>query len=395
MSPTAFGQIWRRHVEALDETRKLWLESPWAHDEQERARAMAQVLSTLRSAFNIGIAPHQSFPYFDKHPFHHPVTHSWGLCCPDFHYRHAFIDGARSYRIRGHRGAGHWSEFHLQGGFWGDPDYAQLGAWDIDDFATGPDGSFEIILSAEHHDGNWIRLEPDRPDYMIVVRDAIYDWVRDESTHLEIEPLGDAPIEIGYIGEDELYRRIDKASTFILTSAKHWIARAKEIVDEVGYNRFWEGREANIGGIQHAGYHFMMFDLRAGEALVIEVDVPARAKFWGIQTADLCQQTLDYLNHQSSLNAHQTHIDPDGRARFVLSLEDPGVPNWIDPAGVKRGIAAWRWVHADFVPTSLVREVPLEKVRALLHPDTPQVTHAERAAVIAERRAGIRRLYAL
>jgi len=395
MDADQFAGIWKRYLGALDETRMLWLDSPWARDEQERARAIIQVLNTLRSAFNINIAPRPRFPYFDKHPFHHPVSHTWGLCCPDFHYRHAFIDGAGDYRIRGQRRAGHWSEFHLQGGFWGDPHYAQLGTWDLDDFVFDADGSFEIVLSAKHHDGNWIRLEPDRSDYMVVVRDVIYDWERDEPTRLEIEPIGDRTIEIGYIGEAELYRRVDKASTFILTSAKHWIARAKEIVEEVGYNRFWEGRETNIGGIQHASYHFMVFDIADDNALVIEVDVPARAKFWGIQTADLCQQTLDYLNHQSSLNAHQAMVDPDGKARFVLSLGDPGVPNWIDPAGVKRGIAAWRWVHADFVPTSQVRVVQFKDVRSLLHPETPQVASHERAAVIARRRAGIRRLYAL
>ena len=395
MEADRFAEIWARHIKALDETRTLWLDSPWALNEQERARAMAQVLNALRSAFNINIAPRQSFPYFDKHPFHHPVSYSWGLCCPDFHYRHAFIDGAGDYRIRGRRGAGHWTEFHLQGGFWGDPDYAQLGTWDLDDFAIDADGSFEIVLSAGHHGGNWIHLEADRPDYMIVVRDVIYDWERDEPTRLEIDSLANWPTEIGYIGEAELYRRIDKASTFILTSARHWIARVKEIVDEVGYNRFWEGRETNIGGIQHAGYHFMVFDIADDNALVIEVDVPAGGKFWGIQTADLCQQTLDYLNHQSSLNAHQAIVDPDGKARFVLSLKDPGVPNWIDTAGVKRGIAAWRWVHTDFVPTSQIREVPLDGVRSLLHPHTPRVAPDERAAVIARRRAGIRRLYAL
>ena len=99
--------------------------------------------------------------------------------------------------------------------------------------------------------------------------------------------------------------------------------------------------------------------------------------------------------HQSSLNARQTQIDPDGKARFVLSLKDPGVPNWIDPAGVRRGIAAWRWVGADFIPQSKVRKSSLSGVRDLLHVDTPQVTAAERAAVIAKRRAGIRRLYGI
>jgi len=387
--------IWKGHLAALDETRRIWLESPWAMDEQERARTSFQVLTALHSAFNIGISPRQNFPFFDKHPFHHPIAYSWGLCCPDFHYRHAFVDGARSYRIHGRRGAGHWSEFHLMAGFWGDPDYVQLGAWDLANFETAPDGSFDIIMSATRHEGNWIELDPGKSNYMVVVRDVIYDWEKDEPTALSIEALSDEPLDIGYIGEAELYRRIDKASTFILTSAKHWVARAKEIVAAVGFNRFWEGREANLGGIQHAGYHFMVFSIERDEALVIEVDIPEKAKFWGIQLADLCQQTLDHLNHQSSLNAFQTQVDSDGKARFVLSLADPGIPNWLDTAGVKRGIAAWRWVGTDPVPHSTVKKTNLSDVRQHLHRGTPAVSAEQRQAVIARRRAGIKRLYAL
>jgi len=388
-------EIWKRHLALLDETRDIWLGSPWATDEQERARAMFQVMTTMHAAFNIGIAPRRGFPYFDKHPFHHPIAYSWGLCCPDFHYRHAFVDGARTYRIRGRRDARHWSEFHLMAEFWGDPDYEQLGAWDLADFDTAPDGSFEIIVSATPHDGNWIRLDPAKPNYMIVVRDVIYDWSADEPTQLTIEPVSEDALSIGYVGEADLYRRIEKASTFALTSARHWVARAREIVEEVGFNRFWEGREAGLGGIQHAGYHFMVFAIEEDEALVIEVDAPAKAKFWGIQTADLCQQTLDYLNHQSSLNAFQTVVDPDGKARFVLSLADPGIPNWLDVAGVRRGIAAWRWVGTHPVPSSTVTNVSITEVRQHLHPDTPAISPEQRRSVIAARRAGIRRLYAL
>ena len=50
-------EIWKRHLALLDETRDIWLGSPWATDEQERARAMFQVMTTMHAAFNIGIAP--------------------------------------------------------------------------------------------------------------------------------------------------------------------------------------------------------------------------------------------------------------------------------------------------------------------------------------------------
>jgi len=383
------------YLDAIDTARKVWMASPWVRDDQERSHALMQVLSSVHVAFNIGIAPRQNFPYFDKHPFHHPVAYTWGLCCPDFHYRHAFVDGARSYRITGRRGTSSWNEFHLMSEFWGDPDYVQTGAWDLDDFTVNADGTFQILLSADPQDGNWIPLERDKHNYMIVVRDAIRDWSSDVATEVSIELIGDTPMDIGYIAEDDLLNRMQKAANFVRVSAEHWVSRAQEIVDEVGFNAFWEGREQNLGGIQHAGYHFMVFAIEPDEALVIEVDIPKSGKFWGIQLADLCQHTLDYLNHQSSLNLAQTVVDPDGKARFVLSLADPGVPNWLDAARNKRGIAAWRWVRTEFVPTSTVTKMPLAEVRKALHPETAPVTVGQRAQTVAARRNGVRRLYGL
>ena len=44
-------------------------------------------------------------------------------------------------------------------------------------------------------------------------------------------------------------------------------------------------------------------------------------------------------------------LDRDGRARLVLSLSDPGVPNWVDPAGLTQGLAQWRWYLTGAMPT--------------------------------------------
>jgi len=388
-------QIWADYLAGQNMARDIWMNSPWVRDRQERSRALMQVTSSAHVAFNIAISPRHNFPFFDRHPFHHPVAYSWGLCCPDFHYRHAFVDGARSYRITGRRGSSPWNEFHLMSEFWGDPDYVQAGAWDLDDFEIADDGRFEIILSAEHHDGNWIPLDANHHNYMIVVRDAICDWTRDQPCEVTIETIDRDSKDIGFIDEADLYRRIGKARNFVIASARHWVQRTQDIVDDVGFNQFWEGREQNLGGIQHAGYHFMVFDIDDGEALVIEVEIPRRARFWAIQLADLCQHTLDYMNHQSSLNMMQADGDPDGKARFVLSLSDPSVPNWLDSAGNRRGIVAWRWVHADFVPRSTVTKVALADLHDHLHPDGRRISPAEREATIEARRSGVKRLYGL
>jgi len=53
--------------------------------------------------------------------------------------------------------------------------------------------------------------------------------------------------------------------------------------------------------------------------------------------------SLDYINHQTSLTADQARADPDGRLRFVISERDPGVANWLECAGHRRGYVQIRW----------------------------------------------------
>ena len=53
--------------------------------------------------------------------------------------------------------------------------------------------------------------------------------------------------------------------------------------------------------------------------------------------------SLDYINHQTSLTADQARTDPDGMIRFVISERDPGVANWLERTGHRRGYVQIRW----------------------------------------------------
>jgi hypothetical protein len=53
--------------------------------------------------------------------------------------------------------------------------------------------------------------------------------------------------------------------------------------------------------------------------------------------------SLDYINHQTSLTADQARTDPDGRLRFVICERDPGVANWLECTGHRRGYVQIRW----------------------------------------------------
>ena len=66
-------------------------------------------------------------------------------------------------------------------------------------------------------------------------------------------------------------------------------------------------------------------------------------------------------------------------------MEDPGVPNWLDPAGFYQGTVYGRWYDCDSCPTPTIRRVKASEVRAHLPPDTPIVTAEERAEELSRR----------
>ena len=88
------------------------------------------------------------------------------------------------------------------------------------------------------------------------------------------------------------------------------------------------------------------------------------------------------------LHGHQARIDADGRFRAVVAPRDPGVPNWLDTAGILHGAIQGRWNRASSAPQPTLTRVALEDVRNHLPADTPVVTSEERERVLRERRMG-------
>ena len=78
-------------------------------------------------------------------------------------------------------------------------------------------------------------------------------------------------------------------------------------------------------------------------------------------------------------------VDADGRFRAVISLQDPGVPNWLDPAGFKQGTIYGRWYDCDSSPLPTLQRVKFAELRNHLPADTPLVTPEQRAEELRRR----------
>lgn len=385
---------WEAYQTAASEARARWLHSPWSETPDERARAMFQVLTMQHVGFNSYISPLHSHPVWSKNMPEQPLAYQWGLCNPDFLYQFTYLDGARTYRIWGKRGTPRWTEFHVHAGFWGDDPSYLIGIMDFDDLIYEPDDSFEVIASPEPHEGNWIKLDPKARNVQLFLRNVAYDWTNDQPVELHIEALDRTDEDKMWVDLDDIEVRLHKVAKFMQRSTDYWLKRNDDILSSVGYNRSWQvPDETDAAGNTACKYVEMLYNLKPDEALIIETPLPEKAAYWGVQLADLCWQTLDFTYHQSCLNGHQTVVDSDGKARFVLSLEDPGVANWLDAVGVPRGAVTWRWVEADVTPVPTATKVPLVEVRKHLSEKTNFVSPEERRASLAQRRQDVWRLY--
>ncbi|MGE0386885.1 MAG: hypothetical protein AB7Q97_19335 [Gammaproteobacteria bacterium] len=394
----ASDAAWARYQQALNDARDQVLATEYVSDPALRAQAMYFLQMQQVSAMNHCVAPRSLYPALYVHSMFMPYEISTGQACPDFLYRWCYMDGRRRYRLWGRRGSTHWVDLQVTSGFWGDENVRHVGNLSFDRMQFGADGSFDLIFSASEQPGNWMGLDAASPNNLLLVREAAYDWDDEVDTRMHIEILDREPGDtLGYTPE-EMDRRVQRAARFIDTSTGFSLRTTKKVVDAVGRNRFWSSeaeRKANAsiaGANPQAVMNFMVFDIRPDEALILEAP-RVNARYTSLSLGDLWWFNLDHVHHHGSINERQTHFDADGMWRAVLSFDDPGVPNWLDPGRSPMGVVIHRLYLSDALPIPTVKKVPFADVALHLPADTPRVTPAERAATVARRARAVMRRY--
>ena len=312
---------------------------------------------------------------------------------PDDIYLYAPIQGDLTYRISGNRGSCAMVTFTTQHGWIGLNEYdAMSGNADFDDrdLVTDANGDFELILSAERprdEVANWARIAPDAD--ALVVRYRMVDWENERDPQLSIECL-DAVGPKPRLTPGDIVERIRAMSLLPLRYNKAFLPMQNDVKAEVGVNAFTHTRYT--AGLTRQIYWPAVFELEDDEALIVETEMPARRHYWNIQLNDPYFNAVEYVYRLASINEATAHYGSDGRFRAVIALADPGVPNWLDPAGFRQGTIYGRWYDCDPNPMPTITRVRLSELRDHLPPDTPAVGPQERADQIRRRvRAAQRR----
>ena len=279
---------------------------------------------------------------------------------PDAIYHYASVRGDRSYRVQGRIDRQCYTSFTVHGEA-ADGGFAGPLLGDLNDRAlqVADDGTYELIFSQDERPGNWLRLHPDA--VAIIVR-SYYQLERSAqndasiAVEIDISVIGDVPAPAP-LDDDTLSRRLERGIAFVkqvtigqaIPGASAGVPFVSDVVNDVATPFSFRDSGLPVPGAADIFYSMGRWDLEPDEAIVMTGHLPAGV-FANVMLWNVHMQTLDYRNRTSSLNAEQIRFEADGSYRIVISASDPGVPNWLDTEGHRRGSIFWRFLLPETDP---------------------------------------------
>ena len=330
----------------------------------------------------IAACTHVAFDYDRDHPFLHSGTGPFtkmGLDNPDTMYFGTRVQPGHEYVVTGRRGTTTDVSFQLLGGEYTDanvPDSET--AFDDRKLDIADDGTFE-----------W-RFTPPGPS-QLVIREVYNDWSARRGTFAiaRTDTAGTAPPPLT---KELIEKRYAVAGKQLVQRVKTWLQFPQWFYTDTPANTMVAPR-LTPGGLATQYSSAGQFDLTEDQALIITLPV-SDAPYLGFQLGSLWYISLDYINHQTSLNGTQAQADPDGNIRIVVSDRNPGVTNWVETLGHRKGFLQFRWQRVSRALTEAdgptVELVDVDKVaEALPHYESNKISDDDWKARIALRQKQI------
>jgi hypothetical protein len=312
-------------VEAIAEAERLVREAPHIENEADLLEGLQYL------AGGIAACTHIAFDYDRDHPFLQSGTGPFtkmGLDNPDTLYFGTRVQAGNEYVVTGSRGTTTDLSFQLLGGEYTDanvPDSET--AFDDRKLDIAADGSFE-----------W-RFTP-ASNAQLVIREVYNDWSAQRGTAAiaRTDTAGTSPPALT---RELIEKRFATTGKQLVQRIKTWLQFPQWFYMNIPVNTMIAPR-LTPGGLATQYSSAGHFDLTPEQALVITLPV-SDAPYLGFQLGSLWYISLDYINHQTSLNGTQAQADPDGKIRIVVSDANPGVTNWVETLGHRKGFLQFRW----------------------------------------------------
>jgi len=377
-------------ADAIVEAEKVIAGASHVQTEQDLVEGYDYLAGSIRASLQMAWAYERDFPYFAQSTG--PYT-KMGLDNPDTLYFHAYIRDDAEYVVSGRRGTTADLSFQVLAGDYSPVDVPDsLTAFDDRTLDIADDGTFELRFGPAKADHGPNYVSVGAGSAMLIVREVYSDWITERRGMIRIQRadrIGAAPPALA---EDALTKRYGVAGKILLSRLRTFLAFPEWFYLKLPVNTMTEPR-STPGGLTTQFSSAGHYDLDDHQAMI--VTVPASdAPYQGIQLGSMWYLSLDYINHQTSLTADQARIDSDGKIRFVISERNPGVVNWLERTGHRRGYVQIRWqrLSRELKPDDgpVVEVVDVDQLAARLpFYEQARVTPQDYAERIAARQAAV------
>ena len=277
---------------------------------------------------------------------------------PDNLYQQIVVRGDRDYRIWGRRNTVPYLSIGSKANRYAiDGTMASTGEIEFADVKLEADGSFEIIASRDPKPGNWLPMADDTT--LLIVRQTFDDKKTQFPAELHVERIG-GPKAPSLLTPDQIEAQLMGSAAWVKGTASTFAEWSEWFKGEP--NRIYRGKAQSTwqraGGDPKIWYGHIYYDLKPGEALVIEAR-PPQCRMWNFQIDNWWMESLDHVHQKVWVNNSQAKYEADGSVVVVCADEDPGFGNWVDLAGHRSGTGLWRWIEAEDHPVPRCRVVSL------------------------------------
>jgi hypothetical protein len=378
-------------ADAVAEAEKIITGAPHIKTEADLAEGYDYLAGNIRASLQLAWAYQRDFPYFVSSTG--PYT-KMGLDNPDALYFHSYLRDDAEYVVTGRRGTTADLSFQVLDGDYSPVDVpGSLTAFDDRAIEIAGDGSFELRFGPGGPGRNYFTLGPGAA--MLLVREVYSDWDTERRGTIGIHRADRAGSAPPVPDAEAIAKRYRVAGKILLSRLRTFLAFPEWFYLTLPVNTMTPPRPTP-GGLTSQFSSAGHYDLGDDQAMIVTVPAAGRdvAPYQGIQLGSMWYVSLDYINHQTSLTADQARTDPDGRLRFVISERNPGVANWLECTGHRRGYVQIRWqrLSRDLIPADgpLVEVVPFAGLPGVLpFYREARVTPADHVARIAARQAAV------
>lgn len=292
------------------------------------------------------------------------------------------LDPRYRYQVTGHRGSAPYTHMSAWapsipsdvGGFATGLDAeAQLGEFNpnnnrtpftamLDEYVIDDDGNVEFVVCTEELAGGdppqrWFKITPETRELMMRV--VFDDRASQRPPRLKIECLdgGEQPEPPE---PADMSARLAIGAQLVLGLLSDYAVWTRDLLGRENQLALTDELYKSIGGSpDDRHFEFGYWKVAGDEALVVEFDPPP-CEHWNFQLCNHWMENLaNYMTGQGYASQEETELAGDGKVRLVISQTDPGVPNWVDPAGRTHGVMGLRFVRPQETPQVSARLVKL------------------------------------